>query len=276
MNPVSPLAVLRLCSLAIACLLAATLAPAQTPAAASTRYLTLGYMKPEPGKTSDYVKLEREMWKLVHQDMVNQGRLISWRLYAVSWPNGEDQDYDYVTMMEYPGFAHLESAYVAADMAKALGGENKLTEMRNATGAVRQLRRTDTLTLLAATDGWSTASNRVLSVHFLRALPGKGAQLMKIQTEYFMPSNNELVKAGFATGWATTSVRYPAQLDYPYNYVSFNAYDSLTQMDKEPPSAWVNKWRAKFDESSSQLPTVRKRVKGQLWRLVDQTEPRKP
>jgi hypothetical protein len=213
------------------------------------RYVTIDYMKPLPGKAADYVKMERELWKPIHQDMVNRGRITSWKLYIVSWPNGEDQEYDYVTMMEYASFAHMESPYVAAEMEKVLGPA-KYAELGSITTAARKLRRGDTLMLLAATDGWSAAQNRILSVHYLRSLPGKDGDLMSIQRDYYLPSNEELIKAGVATSWAATSLRYPAQLDYPYNHVSFNGYESLAQMEQPAPQAWRNKWSG---EKSTQI-----------------------
>jgi hypothetical protein len=247
------------------------IAGAQTSApAARTRFVSLSYMKAQPGKAAEYLRLERELWKVVHQDMVNRGQLTSWRLYAVSWPNGDDQEYDYVTMMEYPDFAHVEAPYRGVDYAKILGSEAKVAELRT-TGTTRQMRRTDTLVILQATDGWSNAQNRVLNVHYLRSLPGKGEDLLKIQRDYFLPSNNELIKAGGAAGWANMSVRFPSQLDFPYNYVSFNGYESLTQMEKERPRAWLDKWAGQ--DINAQLATTRKRVKGQLWRLIEQTTP---
>lgn len=274
MKTVQHLAALRLGVLGLSCLVVANLASAQTSSTpARNRIITIGYMKPAAGKAAEYVKLEREKWKLIHQDNVNRGRLTSWKLYAVSWPNGEGQEYDYVTVMEYPSFAHLDGAYVAADIAKVLGGEGKFDELFATTLSARQLRRTDTLTVLHTTDGWSTATNRVIAVHYLRSLPGKGEELLKIQREYYLPTNNELIKTGHATGWAVTAVRYPQQLDFPYNYVALNGYESLAQMEKEVPQSWRDKWSSQAKEATKQLPPTRKRVKGELWRLIDQTTP---
>ncbi len=274
MKSSSLLAGFRLCFVGMFCLFSVSISSAQSDPP-KTRIITLAYMKPEPGKASEYVQLEREMWKLVHQDMVNKGRLTSWKLYAVAWPNGDEQDYEYVTMMEYPTFGHIESPYAGTDMAAVVGGADKLADMRTKTAAVRTLRRTDTVTVVAATNSWSTASNRVLSVHYLRSLPGKAADLLKIQREHFLPLNEDLIQAGGATAWATTAVRFPQQADFPYNYVSFNAYESLTQIEKQPSQVWSEKWsREKAASVGTQLNASRKRVKGQLWRLVDQTVPR--
>ena len=272
----SPLsfATLRGCAIGLLCLAITSLSFAQNPAdAPKARVLTLSYMKTAPGKTADYIK-GTQLWKQVHQDMVNKGQLTSWKLYVVSWPNGDGQEYDYVTMMEYPSFAHLESPYAGTDFAKVLG-EAKYAELQKMTPVVRTLRRSDALLLLLATESWSKASNQILTVHYLKSLPGKASDLMKSQREYFLPASEELVKAGHAASWATTSLRFPVQFDFPYNYVSFNGYESLAQMEKEPPQAWRDKWSgARATENNALLSASRKRVQGQLWRLIDQTTPR--
>lgn len=275
MKSSSLLAASRCCSLALLCAAFAATAFAQSPTPAQ-RYsvLTLDYQKPEHGKTGDYIKVERELWKPVHQDRVNKGTIVSWKLYSVSWPNGADQEYDYVTVTEFANFAALESPYAGTDFATVLGAE-KYAELQKLTPTVRKLRRSDTLTLLLATEGWSKASNQVLSVHYLRSLPGKAADLMKSQREYYLPSNEELVKSGNTASWATGSIRFPQQFDFPYNYISFNGHESLAQLEKQASQAWRDKWLgARATENSALLNASRTRVKGQLWRLVDQTTAR--
>jgi hypothetical protein len=264
---------LRRCFVGLLGLLAVHVATAQNAPAPKYRMVTLAYMKVEPGKGADYLKMERE-WKAIHQDMVNKGRLTSWKLYAVSWPNGDGEEYDHVTMMEYPSFADMESPYVVDEMKK-VWGDAKYAELRSKTGTVRKMCRTDTMTVLVATNNWSSAANRVLVVHYLRSLPGKADALIKIQREHYLPSNEELIQAGGAAAWATTRVRYPQQLDFPYDHVSFNGYESLAQMEKAAPQAWREKWTG--DRAASVGPGLqasRTRVKGQLWRLLEQTDPR--
>lgn len=263
--------------LAAALVLSAAILPlgwSQTsPAPQKRRVLTIEYQKTEKGKTADYIRMEREYWKPVHQDRVNNGKITSWKLYAVSFPNGDDQEYDFVTMTEFANFSDLESPYAGTDFKKVMG-DAKFAEYPSLTSSTRKLKRGDTLLLLLSTSNWSKAANKVLSVHYLRSLPGKGGDLMKVQREYFGPSNEELVEGGFASSWATSFVRFPQQLDFPYNYVSFNGYESLSQMDKRPPQAWFDKWRPKSEELMPVLSASRNRIKGQLWQLVDQTTPK--
>lgn len=47
-------------------------------------------------------------------------------------------------------------------------------------------------------------------------------------------------------------------------------------MEKESSAEHREKWRRSAADAEAKPPTVRNRVKGELWRLVEQTEPRKP
>lgn len=106
------------------------------------------------------------------------------------------------------------------------------------------------------------------------SLPGKFGDMLKVQREYYLPSNQDLVKAGYAISWATTAVRYPVKFDAPYDSISFNGARSLAEADKDPPKEWIEKWPKKNAEWMTLLNASRTRFQGQLWSLVDQTTPK--
>ena len=91
--------------------LAGTLVP--TASTQSTggpkQYLQAQYMKVKPGMAVEYRALERDLWKPVHQERVNQGLIHSWGLYGVHLPGGT-VDYDFVILTEFPDFASLENS----------------------------------------------------------------------------------------------------------------------------------------------------------------------
>lgn len=235
------------------------------------RIVTLDYHKPEPGKTGEYLRVERQFWKPVHQERVNKGKIAYWKLYAVSFPNGDKQEYDYVTMTEFANFADLEAPYAGIDMAAVLG-ESKYKEMRGMTSAVQKLTRKDTLALQLSTANWSESDNQALQVHYLKAFPGKAADLLKAQREFYWPMGEDQIKSGRKVSWATTVVRYPEALDHPYSHVSFNGFASLAEMEQPMEKEIADKWGPKFNEVNVVLGASRSRVRGELWRLVDHTQ----
>jgi hypothetical protein len=111
------------------------------------RYAFIGYMKPEYGKTRQYVELERRFWKLIHQDRVGRGILRSWTLYGVRFPGGTDREYSHFTVQLLDKFQDLETQYPEGIWEK-VHPNVKQEEIDARTNAARKMVRTDVLTLL--------------------------------------------------------------------------------------------------------------------------------
>ena len=63
-----------------------------SPAPAATnqpKFIVVEFMKVAPGKMGDWVKLERETWKPVHQMRVKEGAIESWASIAQVMPGDE-------------------------------------------------------------------------------------------------------------------------------------------------------------------------------------------
>jgi hypothetical protein len=235
----------------------------------SSRLIRLTYMRVEPANQSAYLKRIREHYIPIHNDRVARGKITSWKAYTVAYPNGEQPEYNIVLMVELPGFAHLEPDPSFAERAKKVVGVDKFDHV--AANPLARILRTDTLVLNVSTQGWSTATNRLLNVAYLRSLPGKTAELMAIQRDHYGPSTEDMVKDGRMTAWGLGTLRFPEQRDYPYTHLSIAGYDSMAQMEKEGSAEHRAKWQAKAAAAMASLPAVRNRVKGELWRLVEQT-----
>jgi hypothetical protein len=113
------------------------------------RFLLVGYMQPTYGMTNKYVTLERNAWKPVHQERVNQGILRLWILLGANIPTGTDRSYSHMTFEAYDKFAHLENRYPASVLDKAAPVE-KRDEIGAQTTASRKQVRTELYTLVDA------------------------------------------------------------------------------------------------------------------------------
>jgi hypothetical protein len=58
-------------------------------AANQPTFIVVEFMKIEPGKMGDWVKLERETWKPIHQRRVQEGAIVSWASIAQIMPGDE-------------------------------------------------------------------------------------------------------------------------------------------------------------------------------------------
>src|SRR5262249_21650048 len=88
-----------------------TSALAQSPQGTLPRYAQVDYMKTLPGKEPEYIRLERETWKPLHQARVKNGQLRSWAFFSVRFPSGMDEKYDFVTINTFDRFDQLEEPF---------------------------------------------------------------------------------------------------------------------------------------------------------------------
>jgi len=114
------------------------------PPLKSPKYLEIDYMKVEPEKNNDYLHLERDVWKPLHQERIKNGQVRSWALYGMRFPFGTEEKYDYVTVAAYDRFAQLENPYVGVDqMWGKLHPNSKPEELVRQTGSARKMVRSE-------------------------------------------------------------------------------------------------------------------------------------
>ena len=80
---------------------------AQTQSETALVFL-VDYMKVEPEKQEEYVRMEREMWKPIHQERIRRGQLRSWALDTVQYPYGAGHEYNFVTVNAFNSLADAE------------------------------------------------------------------------------------------------------------------------------------------------------------------------
>ena len=101
--------------------------------------MEIDFMKVAPDKEDDYLRLERELWKPVHQERIRTGQLRSWTLYSVRYPFGADQAYSFVTVNEYNTLADADRS--SEEAFARVHPKVPLQEILRRTFAARQLVR---------------------------------------------------------------------------------------------------------------------------------------
>lgn len=239
-----------------------------SPSTSQYRYLTLSYIKADAGKADEYVKYESRYSKAMHDQQVKKGRSTYWKLYAVQFGGGDDREYDYVTAMECAKFSDLETSVMDPDLQDTLGDATAAGAMK--VRLPRKVVRQDLLAILESTENWSVAKSGYLRVRFMKPHEGKSAELTKQEREIWKPYFEDSVRAGRNTGWAFAAVRFPAAGDYPYTRIWFSGMDKLSDMEAKLPPELAQKWQPKF-QALPMARELRKVVRDELWRLVDQT-----
>ena len=99
----------------------------------------VNFMKANPAKVQEYLKLEQETWKPVHQERIRAGQMRSWALYNVQYPYGTSLEYDFVTIDTYASLADAERD-ISAIFAK-VHPSAPLSDIGSRTEATRSLVR---------------------------------------------------------------------------------------------------------------------------------------
>jgi hypothetical protein len=79
------------------------------------KYIEMSFMKTDGAREADYVKLEQEQWKPLHQERIKQGKIRSWYFFGVRSPSGSEVKYNFVTVNTYDQFGQMENPYADLD-----------------------------------------------------------------------------------------------------------------------------------------------------------------
>ena len=117
---------------------------AQTSPRKPPKYIQVDYMKVQPANEDDYVKVEKEGWKPIHQERIKQGKIHSWYFFGVNFPSGTEAKYNYVTVNTFDQWGQLENPYadLGTMVQKAHPGTN-MDEFFAHTSKARDIVRTE-------------------------------------------------------------------------------------------------------------------------------------
>ena len=108
-------------------------------AATNPLLVAVDYMKVDPLKDEEYGRLEREIWKPMHQERIRQGHLRSWTMYRVRFPAGTKREYDYVTVNTYNSMADADRSI--DDIASKVHPNMPLADLFRRTVSARDMVR---------------------------------------------------------------------------------------------------------------------------------------
>lgn len=70
-------------------------------------YVQVSYMKVAPGQGEEYFKVEREIWKPIHQAAKETGYTAGWGVYSLMFPGGTQIPHNFGTVIFFDEFSDL-------------------------------------------------------------------------------------------------------------------------------------------------------------------------
>ena len=244
----------------------------QEVGAAPQIMVDISYMK---SKSDNYVELEKEMWKPLHQSRVEKGEMLGWYLYEVTYPYGSDRKYDYVTMNVYYSPTYMRDAQAETIDAHALRvhPEKSLEEIAEATQAARDMVWGEVFyfvdRVLPANSGQPAA---FIKVNFMKVDEGSDMDYVDMEKKFFKPVHTAAAEEGVMTDWNLLSRTLPAGSGYDYQYLTIDHYASAEVLNQPADnSLWMKVHGDKSDPEDilHKIQEVRKLTRQETWKLVD-------
>lgn len=114
------------------------------------KFVEVDYMKVEQGDDDEYLRIEDEVWKPIHEEFIKEGSRVGWSLWGRMFPSGYGMDYQYLTVNDFNDFSQIGQANYAAAI-QAVHPNKNISDIIQETYNSRKLVKSELWELLDAT-----------------------------------------------------------------------------------------------------------------------------
>lgn len=231
-------------------------------------YSHVSFMKVKQGNGGNYVNVEKEIWKPVHQELVNQGKILGWYLYRIQF-TGTGDEYNYATVTHYRETDQMEEGYTA-ELFEKVHPNMPMSYISEQTLQSRDLVNSRMLQwMLRSMPEEQREPSRYVLVNYQKSVPGQN--YFALRRDHVKPLFDLAVKEGKVEGWGLWALRLPSGSSMPYNWVSADFYNKFSEIGGFD---WLDLMKranteANIDELSPKMGASRTMEKRELWELID-------
>lgn len=211
----------------------------------------------------DYVSVETDVWQAMHQELVNQGKRLSWALYEVHY--GDRSKCDFYTVTTMLGLEQLNGDPTYDEVFQRVHPDDDYMDAMARTGAARTRVATE---LWVAVDGTAIKEHRFAVVNMMNTADPDAYEQMESQV--FKPGHQALLDGGHRSGWALYALVSPLGTSIPYKY---STVDFSMGLDPVPMAeAMISANPSRDLDAMQELLDLREQVSSQTWRLIAVTK----
>jgi hypothetical protein len=244
--------------------------------AQNNQFAVVDYMRVPEGGTSAYMEVEQKVWKPMHQEWANQGKILGWYLYQVPYPGGTDAEYQYVTVRIYSNMAQLENPMSDMDaIFKKVHPGKKMDDVGPKTLASRDLVKS------YGFYGWEafgdpnlTEPAKILQIVKFKIPMDKWEAYQEMETNFYHPTHKAEIKAGTRAGWSGWQLVRPMSTTGEYQFVAVDSYKDWKQYTSQNPEGLYEKVLSKneLEMRDKMFGNIVEGMSTEEWRLIDYVE----
>lgn len=235
-------------------------------------FLKIDYLKAKGPDITNYLELEKELWKSIHQERLERGIIKSWNLYGVvaAEPNA---NYNYIVVNLFDEFGKIDY-YDLDDIITAVHPEMNIDDFMRQTRSSREVVRTEIWEINGSVmNGQTTPGGKYLTKNYFDSRGGSGEH-QEMELDFWGAIHEVRVENDILNSWAMYTLLYPTGDAQHYTYSTVDYYDELSDL-REPvgmPLARIahpDLSNDELDEYFSRTADSRSVYKTELWRLVE-------
>lgn len=246
------------------------LAPAQVVA-------IVEFMKVPENGNAVYEKMEADIWKPMHQKLVNDGKKLYWGLFAIPFPGGTNAEYQYATVSMYSDLAQSGGDWdflkVFKEVHPKMDIEVATKRTLDSRDLVRGMRQSQWGQFFAD----NSERSKVMTVVYINVKDGKGAEYRNLEKTMWEPMHRMEIAKGKRQGWQGWQLDMPWGSKSHFNYIAVDFYKDWAQYTKRlPDSDYTNatggKSFADIVKATNEIESV---YLTEEWHLISETTPPK-
>lgn len=258
----SLLAILCLCTL-----------PAQAQQADDYLYMKVDYFRAAGSQISDYLEVEQEIWKPMHQERFNRGIILSWDFYAV-FAGDQADAYNYIAVNVFDDFDKIDY-YDLSSIAEQVYPDINISELMERTRSSRDVVRTEVWKVdkRLFKDGQSSPQGTYATASFFKDLH-KGDQSAAELLDFEADIQKERMDQDNLNSWGLYSLLYPEGHSTPYTHILINYFDDMIDLLQPSGLSVAREAYPAYDDSSLealmyQIDQNRSVSKTEIWKRLD-------
>jgi hypothetical protein len=189
-------------------------------------YLKVDYFKAQPHQITEYLHVEQELWKPIHQARVDNGIILGWSFYSV-FVGEPDVPYNYVAVNVFDDFEKIDY-YRLSDLVLDVYPDKDLDEFFDQTRSSREVVRTEIWQVNGVIQDGEHAlpTGNYITKNFFDSRGGSGEHAA-MELDFWGGIHVVRVDREILNGWAMYTLSYPEGDARHYTYSTVDYYENL-------------------------------------------------
>ena len=228
---------------------------------------SLAYVKVKPGKTKDYVELEKIALKL-HKARVEEGIITRWAMYRKMYATQNDP-YTHILVHLNDDFKKTQNSF-PKELIDANYTKEEQEEFWKKAPAAREIVKKEYYDRVTFAEG----DQPYKYLRFIRYAveQGRGGEFEKLRKELVKPLFDEVVKRGYNAGWSIWS-KDPSDKKFQYvavnNFAEYGDWKNGIHVNEVFEAVFPDK---DINEAREAVYSTRTRISEEYWELLLSTD----